>query len=66
MTRERFSWITAQADGAEHAVTDSALAEARRGVFRGRCGTRFLAASMDAAPLHRCLNCRALISRRVA
>lgn len=60
----RVTWITAQEDGSEHEVTDEGVAAAQRGVFRGRCGARFLAASMDVGPCRRCLGCGARLRRR--
>lgn len=62
----QFSWITAQHDGTEHAVSDEAQAGARRGVYQGLCGGRFLAASMDVGPGERCASCRAFLRVRAA
>lgn len=58
----RFSWITAQADGAEHAVIDEAHVAsmmAGEGMYEALCGVVFLAACMDAGPRDRCSSCRA-------
>jgi hypothetical protein len=63
----RFSWITAQADGAEHAVTDEAHVagmQAGKGRYEAACGVVFLAACMDAGPLGRCASCRAFLRAR--
>lgn len=63
----RLSWITAQADGTEHAVTDEAHVagmEVGDGVFEAVCGVRFLAACMDAGPLDRCSLCVAFLHAR--
>ncbi|MCT2583887.1 hypothetical protein [Actinophytocola gossypii] len=59
----RSSWITAQEDGTEHAVTDVAQEAARDagdGRYEAECGTVLLAAAMEAAPLHRCARCRTI------
>jgi len=66
--KTRFSWITAQADGAEHAVIDEAHVagmQAGEGVFEAACGAVFLAACMDAGPRDRCSSCRAFVRARV-
>lgn len=59
-----FSWITAQADGTEHAVTDEAQVagmEAGDGVFEAMCGTRFLVACLEVGPRDRCSDCCAFL-----
>lgn len=66
MSQERIwcSWITSQADGAEHAVTDEAHVagmEAGLGWYEAACGEEFLAACMDVGPLRRCASCFALL-----
>lgn len=58
----RVSWITAQEDGTEHAITDEAQAAGMataKGVYEGICGEAFLVASLDAGPLRRCRQCLA-------
>ena len=62
-----FTWITAQADGTEHAVTEKAeqtSRAARRGAFEAMCGEIFLCASMDVGPSRTCPRCRAFIQAR--
>lgn len=57
-----FSWITAQDEGTEHAVTDEAHVagmDAGKGIYLAVCGANFLAACMDAGPRRRCPFCRA-------
>ncbi|MGH3758570.1 hypothetical protein [Actinophytocola sp.] len=66
-SREAFCWMTAQADGTEHAVTDVAQAtgiEAARGWFEPLCGQRFLVACMDVGPLGRCAECELFVCVR--
>lgn len=68
MSRGRFCWMTAQADGVEHAVTDDAQAvgiETGQGWFEPLCGPRFLVACMDVGPLDRCSRCELVIRARV-
>lgn len=62
-----FCWMTAQADGIEHAVTDPAQVagmEAGHGWFEAMCGREFLAACMDVGPLAQCSSCRAFLRAR--
>lgn len=61
-----FSWITAQADGTEHAVTDEAQVAGMNagGRFEAVCGAAFLAACMEVGPLGRCASCRAFLRAR--
>jgi hypothetical protein len=62
-----FSWITAQADRTEHAVTHAAQAASLatgRGVYAALCGEELLAASMDVGPSGRCSSCAAFMRVR--
>ena len=61
--RVRTSWITAQADGVEHAVDDDAAAS-RPGMFDPLCSAEFYPAPMEAAPLTRCFRCVAVMRAR--
>lgn len=63
----RFAWITAQADGSEHAVIYEAHVAGMRaghGWFEAVCGEEFLAACMDVGPLRRCASCLAFLRAR--
>lgn len=58
----KFSWLTAQVDGTEHAVTDDAQVvgmDAGTGIYESLCEARFLVAFMDVGPRRRCSFCRA-------
>lgn len=58
------SWITAQEDGTEHAVTDDAQVAGMtmgHGSYEAVCGAIFLAACMDVGPLRRCPRCRSFL-----
>lgn len=62
------SWITAQANCTEHAVTDDAHVAgmaAGDGVYEALCGAEFLAACMDVGPCGECSCCRAFLRARV-
>lgn len=64
-----FSWITAQADGTEHAVTytaQEASAALGHGIYEAVCGEQLLSASMDVGPLERCVTCVAILRARAA
>lgn len=53
-------WVTAGADGTEHAVTDEQMSVGRAertGVYVAQCGLRFAAAAMVAPALRRCSDC---------
>lgn len=65
-TRLRYSWITAQQDRTEHAVSDDEQAAASHaaGWFMPVCGERFIAAPMEAAASTRCLKCRQYLLAR--
>lgn len=55
-------WVTSTADGADHAVTDAAMAAglaARQGMFLALCGACVVAAAMVAPPGRRCARCQA-------
>jgi hypothetical protein len=62
-----FSWITAQADGTEHAVTDEAHVagmDAGDGMYEAMCDARFLIACQDVGPRGRCSCCWAFLRAR--
>jgi hypothetical protein len=64
---QRFTWITAQIDGTEHAVTDEAQVAgmaARAGWYEAVCGNEFLAAFMDLGPSRACAACQTIIWAR--
>lgn len=63
----RFCWVTAQVDGAEHAVTDEshvAGMTAGDGMYVALCGEEFLCACMDTGPSGRCSSCRGFVRAR--
>lgn len=63
----RFTWITAQNDRTEHAVSDDAYEAslaAGTGKFEALCGAEFLAASMDVGPDERCVLCTGFVRAR--
>ena len=56
-------WVTSTVDGADHLVTDVAMAAglaARRGMFLALCGASVVAAAMVTPPGHWCAPCQAL------
>lgn len=58
----KISWLTAQVDGTEHAVTDDAQVagmDAGDGIYESLCEARFLVAFMDVGARRRCSFCRA-------
>jgi hypothetical protein len=60
----RWVWVTSIADGADHALTEAAMATglaARQGMFLALCGTGVVAAAMVAPPGQRCARCHACI-----
>ena len=64
----RLSWITAQVDGTEHAVTDEAQVTGMttgRGRYQAVCGAVLLAACMDVGALRSCSRCSAFLRARV-
>jgi hypothetical protein len=61
---QRWVWVTSTVDGADHAVTDTAMAAglaARQGLFLASCGTGVAAAAMVTPPGQRCTQCQAFI-----
>lgn len=53
-------WVTSNADGTEHAVTDEQMTAGRAGrsgVYVAQCGLRFVAAPMVTPALRRCTDC---------
>ncbi|MCA1677359.1 MAG: hypothetical protein LC799_35995, partial [Actinobacteria bacterium] len=55
--RCRVTWVTSDADGTEHAVTDEQMTAGQAGVYVAQCGLRFVAASMVTPALRRCADC---------
>jgi hypothetical protein len=58
--RCRAAWVTSNADGTEHAVTDEQMTAGRAegsGMYVAQCGLRFVAASMVTPALRRCTDC---------
>jgi len=69
MSCTRFSWITAQVDTTEHAVTDQAHAigmDAGKGIYEALCGTSFRSACMDIGPLRQCPSCLRVVRARAS
>ncbi|HKR50023.1 MAG TPA: hypothetical protein VJT72_10655 [Pseudonocardiaceae bacterium] len=54
------AWVTSNADGTEHAVTDEQMTAGRAdgsGMYVAQCGLRFVAAPMVTPALRRCTDC---------
>jgi hypothetical protein len=60
LTRSLVAWVTSNANGTEHAVTDEQMTAGRTegsGMYVAQCGLRFVTASMVAPALRRCTDC---------
>jgi hypothetical protein len=60
----RCVWVTSTVDGADHAMTDKAMAAglaAKRGVFLAVCSASVVAAPMIAPPGQPCARCQAFV-----
>jgi hypothetical protein len=61
---QRCVWVTSTVDGADHAMTDEAMAAglaAKCGVFLALCSADVVAAPMVAPPGQRCVRCQAFV-----
>jgi hypothetical protein len=65
LTRSLGAWVTSNADGTEHAVTDEQMTAGRTGrsgVYLARCELQFVAAPMVTPALRRCTDCLLLLT----